>query len=59
MNARLGEAAQAVYPVDLEEVIEIDHQLITIRPAKPVDERRIQEHYYTLDKDDVFLRFFP
>jgi RimJ/RimL family protein N-acetyltransferase len=23
-----------------------------------VDERRIQEHYYTLDRKDIFLRFF-
>ncbi len=54
----LGEAAKAVYPVNLEDTVEIDGQTITIRPAKPVDERRIQEHYYTLNKDDVFLRFF-
>ena len=54
----LGEAVRAVYPVKLEEVISIDGQKITIRPAKPVDERRIQEHYYALDKNDVFLRFF-
>jgi RimJ/RimL family protein N-acetyltransferase len=54
----LGEAARAVYPVSLEEAIEVDGQVVTIRPAKPVDERRIREHYYNLDKDDVFLRFF-
>lgn len=54
----LGEAVRAVYPVKLEETITIDGQKITIRPAKPVDERRIQEHYYGLDKNDVFLRFF-
>jgi acyl-CoA hydrolase/RimJ/RimL family protein N-acetyltransferase len=54
----LGEAARAVYPVNLEEAIEIDGQTVTIRPAKPVDERRIQEHYYKLDKSDIFKRFF-
>ncbi|MFZ1985566.1 MAG: GNAT family N-acetyltransferase [Desulfatitalea sp.] len=54
----LGEAAKAVYPVNLEDTIEIDGEIVTIRPAKPVDERRIQEHYYHLDKDDVSLRFF-
>jgi acyl-CoA hydrolase/GNAT superfamily N-acetyltransferase len=54
----LGEAARAVYPVALEETFEVDGESITIRPAKPVDERRIQEHYYNLDKNDVFLRFF-
>jgi acyl-CoA hydrolase/RimJ/RimL family protein N-acetyltransferase len=54
----LGEAVRGIYPVKLEEVIEVGGQQITIRPAKPVDERRIQEHYYSLDKDDVFSRFF-
>jgi acyl-CoA hydrolase/RimJ/RimL family protein N-acetyltransferase len=54
----LGEAAKAVYPVSLEETIQVGDQVITIRPAKPVDERRIREHFYNLDKDDVFRRFF-
>jgi len=54
----LGEAARAVYPVNLEDSVVVDGETITIRPAKPVDERRIQEHYYHLDKEDVFLRFF-
>jgi RimJ/RimL family protein N-acetyltransferase len=47
-----------VYPVNLEETREINNQRVTIRPAKPVDERRIQEHFYNLDKDDVVSRFF-
>lgn len=54
----LGEAVRAVYPVGLEDTIERDGNKITIRPAKPADERRIQEHYYTLEKKDVFSRFF-
>lgn len=54
----LGEAVRAVYPVGLEDTIIRDEKKITIRPAKPVDERRIQEHYYTLEKKDVFSRFF-
>jgi acyl-CoA hydrolase/RimJ/RimL family protein N-acetyltransferase len=54
----LGEAVKAVYPVRLEEEIEIDGQEVMIRPAKPVDERRIQEHYYSLPKEDVVSRFF-
>jgi acyl-CoA hydrolase/GNAT superfamily N-acetyltransferase len=53
----LGEAVRGVYPVKLEETIEVDGEEITIRPAKPVDERRIQEHYYGLDKEDIFSRF--
>ena len=54
----LGETASAVYPVNLEDIIEVDGQTITIRPAKTVDERRIREHYYSLEKDDILKRFF-
>ncbi len=54
----LHESIQGVYPVELEETIDIDGESVTIRPAKPVDERRIQEHYYSLDKEDVVSRFF-
>ena len=54
----LHESIQGVYPVELEETIVIDGESVTIRPAKPVDERRIQEHYYNLDKADVVSRFF-
>jgi GNAT superfamily N-acetyltransferase len=54
----LGEAARAVYPIQLEETLNIDGETITIRPSKPVDERRIQEHYYSLPKEDVLTRFF-
>jgi acyl-CoA hydrolase/RimJ/RimL family protein N-acetyltransferase len=53
----LGEAARAVYPVNLEEKLVIDEQEVVIRPAKLVDERRIQEHYYSMDKDDILRRF--
>jgi acyl-CoA hydrolase/RimJ/RimL family protein N-acetyltransferase len=53
----LGEAVRGVYPVKLEETMEVDDLEVVIRPAKPVDERRIQEHYYSLDKDDIFSRF--
>ena len=38
--------------------LEMDGETVTIRPAKPVDERRIQEHFYTLDKSDIVSRFF-
>lgn len=54
----LGEAARAIYPVSLEEKLVIDGQQIIIRPAKLVDERRIQEHYYSMDKGDIVRRFF-
>ncbi len=54
----LKENMQAVYPVKWEERIEIEGQEITIRPVKPVDERRIQEHFYNLDMHDIVARFF-
>ena len=54
----LSESAYGIYPIKLEETREISGDLITIRPAKPVDERRIQEHFYNQDKDDIYSRFF-
>jgi acyl-CoA hydrolase/RimJ/RimL family protein N-acetyltransferase len=54
----MGEAVRAVYPVNLEDTLEVNGQTVTIRPAKPVDVRRIREHYYSLDKEDVMQRFF-
>ncbi len=54
----LKESIHGVYPVKLEEIRHIDGEPVAIRPAKPVDERRIQEHFYSLDKDDVISRFF-
>ena len=54
----LNKALHGVYPLKLEEVLQIDGETVSIRPAKPVDERRIQEHFYHLDKKDVVARFF-
>ena len=54
----LAESIHGVYPRKLEETLTIDGEQVTIRPAKPVDGRRIQEHLYNLDKDDVVSRFF-
>jgi acyl-CoA hydrolase/GNAT superfamily N-acetyltransferase len=54
----LNESIHGVYPIHLEETINIEGGEVTVRPAKPVDERRIQEHFYNLDKDDVVDRFF-
>jgi acyl-CoA hydrolase/RimJ/RimL family protein N-acetyltransferase len=53
----LGEAVRGIYPVRLEETMTVEGEEVTIRPAKPVDERRIQEHYYSLAKEDIFSRF--
>jgi acyl-CoA hydrolase/GNAT superfamily N-acetyltransferase len=55
---RLKESICGVYPIRLEETREIDGELVTFRPAKPVDVRRIQEHFYNLDKVDIISRFF-
>jgi acyl-CoA hydrolase/GNAT superfamily N-acetyltransferase len=54
----LKESILGVYPRKLEEIIQIDEFEVTVRPAKPVDERRIQEHFYSLDKHDIIARFF-
>ncbi len=57
-SATLSDSLHGVYPLHLEETRTIDGEQITIRPAKPVDKRRIQEHFYSLEKDDVVSRFF-
>ena len=54
----LKESLHGIYPLQLEETREIGDALVTIRPAKPVDARRIQEHFYNLEKNDVIARFF-
>ena len=48
---------RGIYPQNLEETLVIDGSTVVIRPVKPVDVRRIQEHYYNLDKTDVYSRF--
>lgn len=48
----------SIYPTKLESALDIDGETLTFRPAKPVDQRRIQEHFYNLDKSDVVSRFF-
>jgi len=48
----------SIYPTNLESTLDIDGETLTFRPAKPVDQRRIQEHFYNLDKNDVVSRFF-
>jgi RimJ/RimL family protein N-acetyltransferase len=54
----LRESIHAVYPLKYEEILTVDGQEVTIRPVKPVDERRVQEHFYNLDKSDIVSRFF-
>ncbi len=54
----LSESLFGVYPARMEEVREIDGRKVTFRPAKSVDNRLIQEHFYQMDKKDVQARFF-
>ena len=54
----LKDSIHGIYPLTLEEVREIDGQQIVVRPAKPDDERRIQEHYYEMEEKDIMSRFF-
>ncbi|MDY6905313.1 MAG: GNAT family N-acetyltransferase [Thermodesulfobacteriota bacterium] len=55
---KLGESLRSVYPAGLEETRTYGDRTVKFRAAKPVDERRIQEHFYNLDKNDVIARFF-
>ena len=54
---KLSESITGIYPLHLEESLEIEAVPVTLRPAKPVDLRRIQEHYYGLDNADIYSRF--
>jgi len=54
----LKDSIHGIYPLKLEETREVDGRLVVIRPAKPDDERRIQEHYYGMEKKDIESRFF-
>jgi len=45
----------------MEETRVYDGQRVMFRPAKPVDDRLIQEHFYNMDEmdeKDVQTRFF-
>jgi RimJ/RimL family protein N-acetyltransferase len=53
----VDESLHGVYPLRLEDIRVIDGEEVLIRPAKPVDGRLIQEHFYSLDHSDVVNRF--
>jgi acyl-CoA hydrolase/ribosomal protein S18 acetylase RimI-like enzyme len=57
-NRTLNESLFGVYPARMEETRLYDGQRVTFRPAKPVDGRLIQEHFYNMDAKDVHTRFF-
>ncbi|MGD9732628.1 MAG: GNAT family N-acetyltransferase [Desulfamplus sp.] len=58
IGRKFKESIRGVYPLRLEEVINIKGEHVTLRPARPADERAIQEHYYNMDRKDVISRFF-
>lgn len=58
ISRKLKESIRGVYPLKLEEIVKIDNVPVTFRPAKTVDERRLQEYYYTMNRRDVISRFF-
>jgi len=57
-HRRFKEAIKGVYPLKYEQKRTIKNINIMFRPAKPVDDRAIQEHYYTMDRTDIVSRFF-
>lgn len=57
-NRSLNESLFGVYPARMEEVRIYDGERVTFRPAKQVDGRLIQEHFYGMDEKDVQTRFF-
>ncbi|MGD8944483.1 MAG: GNAT family N-acetyltransferase [Desulfobacterales bacterium] len=57
-NRTLNESLFGVYPARMEQTRIYDGTKVTFRPAKPVDDRLIQEHFYAMDEKDVQTRFF-
>ncbi len=58
IGRKFKQAIKGVYPLKHEETVTIKDSTIMFRPAKPVDERSIQEHYYTMSRWDIVSRFF-
>jgi acyl-CoA hydrolase/RimJ/RimL family protein N-acetyltransferase len=57
-NRTLNESLFGIYPARMEETRVYDGQRVMFRPAKPVDDRLIQEHFYDMDEKDIQTRFF-
>ena len=54
----LKESLFGIYPQRMEESRLYDGRKVVYRPAKPSDNRMIQEHFYQMDARDVEMRFF-
>ncbi len=51
-------AAKAIYPEELEVKQVFDEETeVFFRPAKPTDERLLREFFYSLPKDEAYIRF--
>ena len=49
----------SIYPDKYETRVQLKNgKTVTIRPVKPSDERMVQELHYSLDKKEVYYRFF-
>ncbi len=53
----LAESIRSVYPLKVEETRVMEGRRVLFRPARPTDERAVQEHFYSLDRRDVVRRF--
>jgi len=58
IDRKFKQAIKGVYPLKYEETITVKGTQIMFRPARPMDERSIQEHYYTMNRGDIVSRFF-
>ncbi|SDT98383.1 GNAT family N-acetyltransferase [Desulfobacula phenolica] len=58
IGRKFKQAIKGVYPLKYEETVIINGIHVMFRPAKPIDERSIQEHYYTMNRGDIVSRFF-
>jgi RimJ/RimL family protein N-acetyltransferase len=58
VGRQFKQAIKGVYPLKYEETITIHGTPINFRPARTVDERSIQEHYYNMNRGDIISRFF-
>jgi len=54
----LTEFVKGIYPAKMEETRTYGEERVTFRAAKPVDDRRIQEHFYNMTSEDIQSRFF-
>ena len=58
LGRKFKQVIKGVYPLKYEETITINGIPIMFRPVKPIDERGVQEHYYTMNRGDIVSRFF-